>query len=164
MHSRRSLTFFTAAVVIMKKRILADINVVPYVDVMLVLLVIFMITTPILTQSIHVDLPEQEGKTIYTEADLPLILTIDKDSHYYLQNATVSPQTALPLSSVLTEVAAEVKLSQKNNKPKQVLLKGDKGVHYGDVVKVMAKLNQLGVTELGLLTTPKFNEQLKGQA
>ena len=128
-----------------KRRIDANINVVPYIDVMLVLLVIFMVATPIINQSILVSLPQEQGKPIKSSKELPLIIT---------QNGTNEADTPYKESEVIARVAAETRLGQQKNQKKSTLLKIDKDVNYGKVVHIMAKLKQAGVDKVGLLTSP----------
>ena len=137
-----------------KRRIDANINVVPYIDVMLVLLVIFMVATPIINQSILVSLPQEKGKPIKSSKELPLIITLNKMGNYYLQNGTNEADTPYKESEVIARVAAETRLGQQKNQKKSTLLKIDKDVNYGKVVHIMAKLKQAGVDKVGLLTSP----------
>ena len=133
-----------------RKRPIASINIVPYIDVMLVLLAIFMITTPLLTQGVKVKLPSTHAKIIDTKKGLPLIVSIDLAGHYYLN----TDFTNIPLNAqqLAVRVEAELEIAKRNNKHRQVLVKGDKAVVYGKVVQVMTLLQKSGVTEVGLMT------------
>lgn len=129
----------------------AEINVVPYIDVMLVLLVIFMITAPMLTQGVSVDLPTALGESIKSSDKEPIIVSINKDGQYFL-NINSNPTQPITTKNLMVRIAAELALANKDSKDLPVLVKGDKGVAYGSVVEVMGFLKQAGATQVGLLT------------
>ena len=133
------------------RRSMAEINVVPYIDVMLVLLVIFMITAPLLTQGVKVSMPEADAKAIAPQSGLPIIVTVDQRGRYYLN---VMRDPAVPVSSVrlARRVAAEVALAKQRGQSRAVLVRGDLKVGYGKVVQAMVLLQQAGVSEVGLMT------------
>ena len=133
------------------RRALSEINVVPYIDVMLVLLVIFMITAPLLTQGVNVKLPQAKAKAIATRKQVSMIVTVDKEGRYYVN---VSPTPSVPLTSeqLVTLVAAEEQVAKESNKTRPVYVKGDTQATYGEVVKVMSFLQKAGVSGVGLLT------------
>lgn len=131
-----------------RRRPMAEINVVPYIDVTLVLLIIFMITAPLLQNGVDVTLPEADAKPVVTEETPPLVVTVDANGDLYLN--LDQPQQALSVKSILVKVAAVLK-----HKPETpVLVAGDEKVPYGQVVTIMAALKQAGVTQVGLLTRP----------
>ncbi|ADJ27110.1 protein TolR [Nitrosococcus watsonii] len=138
-----------------RRRLLAEINVVPYIDVMLVLLVIFMITAPMLTQGVKVDLPQAASKPVKPpEDEPPLLINVDVQGRYYINagKAPRQPVTADKLLEVVTLV-----LRHKPDTP--ILIGGDRQVSYGAVVKVMALLQQAGAPHIGLITeTPSRQE------
>jgi biopolymer transport protein TolR len=134
-----------------RKRALADINIVPYIDVMLVLLVIFMIATPLLTQGVKVDLPHTKAAPIKTEQQIPLIVTVDAEGHYFL-NTDNDSQTELTAQQLAIRVAAEIAIAKQSGQERQVLVKGDQAVNYGKVVQAMAVLQKAGVPRVGLMT------------
>lgn len=136
-----------------QRRSLADINVVPYIDVMLVLLVIFMITTPLLTQGVDVHLPQAATKIIKTEDQIPLIITVDRKGNYYL-NISATPSAPMTPEQIAVSVAAQLQLAKQQGKQKQVYVKGDTDVDYGKVVTAMALLQQAGAGDIGLMTQP----------
>lgn len=136
-----------------KRKPLAEINVVPYIDVMLVLLVIFMITAPMLTQGVEVDLPKTAANAVETEDDIPLILSVDKKGRYFI-NSEGEGSTPLSMENVLVRVRAELQLAHLENKKKTLLVRGDKEVNYGRVVNLMAILKNAGVEKIGLMTKP----------
>ena len=133
---------------------LAEINVVPYIDVMLVLLVIFMITTPLLSQGVNVDLPHATSKPIATKKEEPIIVSIDAKGTYYL-NISATPDQAIDASDLTSQVMAALQATNHaGNEPRQVLVKGDQSVDYGKVMQAMVLLQQAGVSGVGLITQP----------
>lgn len=136
-----------------KKRPMIEINVVPYIDVMLVLLVIFMITTPILTQGVKVDLPKISSEKIPSEDSKPIVVTVDQQGKYFLNqgvSSTSSPVQPNDLSPIVLRLVKE-----SNGKP--VYVRGDENVDYGRVVKLMVLLQQSGVDKIGLVTENEKN-------
>ena len=127
---------------------MADINVVPYIDVMLVLLIIFMVTAPMLTQGIKIDLPKLDADVVQTEKDVePIIVSIDSNGAYYLEMSS-SAKKPLELNVMLEKVSAI--LLQKPTT--SVLVRGDKHVEYGAVVSLMSSLQEAGANGVGLIT------------
>lgn len=134
-----------------KKRLVSDINVVPYIDVMLVLLVIFMITTPLISQGVKINLPQAQSKPLMSKDNVPIIVSIDRFGRYYL-NINSNAEKPIAINDLAIRVAAELELAQQENKVRQVLIKGDKDVDYGKVVQAMVLLQQAGVINVGLMT------------
>lgn len=135
-----------------RKRPMAEINVVPYIDVMLVLLVIFMITAPLLTQGVKVELPKADAEAVESANDEPLIVTVDAAGNYHLN---IGEGTRKGISA---EVLKKRVATVLRRKPKiQVLVRGDKDVNYGKVVRAMTLLKQAGVESVGLVTEPADN-------
>ena len=131
-----------------KRKPMSDINVVPYIDVMLVLLIIFMVTAPMLTQGIKIDLPKLESDVVQTEKnEEPVIVSIDSNGAYYLE-MTATAKKPLELNVVLEKVSAI--LTQKPRT--SVLVRGDKHVEYGSVVALMSALQTAGANGVGLIT------------
>jgi biopolymer transport protein TolR len=135
----------------LRKKPLAEINIVPYIDVMLVLLVIFMITTPLLSQGVTVDLPNAKANPIESQQQLPIIVTVDAAGNYYV-NTEGREEMPLNAQQLSVRVAAELQLAAQKNQTKQVLVRGDRAVSYGRVVQVMALLQKAGVPQVGLMT------------
>jgi biopolymer transport protein TolR len=131
-----------------KRRCIAEINVVPYVDVMLVLLVIFMVTAPLITQGVKVDLPTATTKPLPKEDEIPVVVTIDAQGSLYL-NIAMQPNSAMQADALLAEVGAALVRSPK----RQVVVRGDKHVNYDYVVQVMSLLQKAGVASVGLETS-----------
>ncbi len=132
-----------------KRKPLAEINVVPYIDVMLVLLVIFMVTAPLLMQGVKVDLPQAPSTPLDKKDEEPLIVSIKKDGSYYL-NLGKAQEKARPLKDIADTVAKV--LRQKPDTT--VLVWGDAKVEYGVVVGVMTVLQKAGAPSVGLVTDP----------
>ena len=132
-----------------KLRPMAEINVVPYIDVMLVLLVIFMITAPLLTQGVKVDLPEADARPIDEDAKRPLVLSVDKEGVFHLTYDDDRTQT-LDEEELSRQASAII----ANNPGIPVLVKGDRDVDYGRVVRAMVLLQNAGAPNIGLLTDP----------
>ncbi|HEY9037102.1 MAG TPA: protein TolR [Pseudomonadales bacterium] len=130
-----------------KVRPMAEINVVPYIDVMLVLLVIFMVTAPMLMQGVEVELPKAASKPLPNKDIEPLIVSVRPDGTYYI-NLGLEPDKAQPLDRVQAQVRAVIK-----NKPETpVLVWGDHKASYGLVVTLMSALEEAGVPDVGLVT------------
>lgn len=135
------------------RRRVTEINVVPYIDVMLVLLVIFMITTPLLSQGVKIDLPHAKAHTLSKAAQEPLIVSVDRQGLYYL-NIADRPTQAVAPQTLAIRIAAELRLAQEAGQARLVLVKGDRDVKYGQVVAAMVLLQQAGVKKVGLMTQP----------
>lgn len=130
-----------------KRRAVAEINVVPYIDVMLVLLIIFMITAPIVQQGIEVELPKVAANSLPPDQQEPIILTVSKTGEYYLN---VGDNLKKPVSDEVVVQRVALVLKQKPQIP--VLVRGDKDVNYGSVTTAMVLLQSAGVEKVGLMT------------
>lgn len=128
---------------------LAEINVVPYIDVMLVLLIIFMVTAPLLMQGVKVNLPQAPSVPLEDKDEEPIIVSIKQDGSYYL-NLGGEPESQRPLPEIIDTVAKV--LRQKPDTP--VLVWGDTKVEYGIVVSLMSDLQGAGAPSVGLVTDP----------
>jgi len=128
---------------------MGEINVVPYIDVMLVLLIIFMITAPLLTQGVKVDLPKAAAEPIEAQKLQPLVLSVDRAGRLYL-NVGNTPQAALDDDTAAARAAAV--LGKEPETP--VLVKADSAVPYGRVVQAMVLLQHAGARKLGFITEP----------
>lgn len=129
-----------------RRKLNAEINVVPYIDVMLVLLVIFMVTAPLLMQGVEVELPQAAAKPVVKADEEPLIVSIKPDGSLYLNVG--GNQQAI----VEDELFKKVAIIMRRNTEKPVVVWGDKRVPYGRVVEVMAGLQGAGVPNVGLAT------------
>ncbi|MBV8742746.1 MAG: protein TolR [Sinobacteraceae bacterium] len=131
------------------RRLMGEINVVPYIDVMLVLLIIFMITAPLLTQGVKVELPKAGAEPLKPENSLPLVLSIDRDGRVSL-NVGGDPKAILDPDAVLSRARNAL----QSNPERQVLVKADTHVEYGSVVRAMVILQQAGAKKVGFVTDP----------
>ena len=133
-----------------KKPLKSDMNVVPYIDVMLVLLVIFMVTAPMITSGIQVDLPQANGNPIESK-DAPAMVTLDQDGHYYLEykEHKGEPLTLEQLTAFLTTAQTN---ATAENKQLNVVIRGHDTRPYGDIIALMASLQDAGLSQVGLLT------------
>ncbi len=140
-----------------KRRPMAEINVVPYIDVMLVLLIIFMITAPLLNQGVQVDLPKAKAAAIANKAKEPIIVSVDKTGAFYL-NISATPETVMPSAILLEKVRAGLAQDQRDHATRSVLVKADASVNYGQVMQAMVLLQQAGAPSVGLITDPSQAE------
>ena len=133
-----------------KRRLMGEINVVPYIDVMLVLLIIFMITAPLLTQGIKVDLPKAAAEPLVVQRNQPpLVLSIDARGRFYL-NVGANPRQSIDDQTTL--IRATVALRRAPGR--SVLVNGDQAVSYGRLVQAMVLLQQAGASSVGFQTQP----------
>jgi len=132
-----------------KRKPMAEINVVPYIDVMLVLLIIFMITAPLIQQGVEIDLPQANAESVDDKDTPPLVVTVDSKGQYFLD---VGENTEQPISTETLQVRVAAVL--RNKPTTAVMIRGDKNVAYGEVVRAMTSLQAAGVPSIGLLTDP----------
>jgi biopolymer transport protein TolR len=121
-------------------RPLAEINVTPLVDVMLVLLIIFMVTAPLMTSGVDVDLPKTDAKPLNSDAQ-PLTVTINAEGHIYLQDSQVE----------IPDLVAKLQAVSQNNPERRIFVRGDRAVSYGLVMQVMGTITQGGFSKVALL-------------
>lgn len=127
-----------------KRKLMADINIVPYVDVMLVLLVIFMVTAPLLTQGVQVDLPQAKAEPLPHDQKPPIVVSVDVNGHLFLEQS----KTFIEPADLAIKVAAAIQVDPT----RAVLVRGDKNVDYGKVMGAMVLLKRAGVSKVGLMT------------
>ena len=125
-----------------RKRLMSEINVVPYIDVMLVLLVIFMITAPLLTQGVKVDLPQASAKPVPTQDRETLVVTLDRKANYYLDDRRMAPG----------ELAKKVAAILRARPQTPVVIRGDRSLAYGKMIEAMSLLQAAGASSVGLIT------------
>jgi biopolymer transport protein TolR len=130
-----------------KRKPVSEINVVPYIDVMLVLLIIFMITAPLVQQGVEIDLPQASANPLPPEQREPLVITVSKNGDLYL-NIGENSDKPLEEESLANRVAVVI----KNHPQTPVLVRGDKAVDYGRVTEAMVLLQAAGVEKVGLMT------------
>lgn len=126
---------------------MADINVVPYIDVMLVLLIIFMVTAPLLKQGVEIDLPQAPAAPLDINSPEPVVVTVDREGAFYL-NTSVTPETPLDEGTLI----AEVQQALVREKQRPVMVRGDKNGRYQNVVRALVLLQQAGIDSVGLVT------------
>ena len=133
-----------------KRKLMGEINVVPYIDVMLVLLVIFMVTAPLLTQGIEVDLPKAAAEPIQDVPNTtPLVVSVDKEGNLYINVCDDEDQ---PTSGA--EIVRRVGIAMRTQPDTPILVKADRAVPYGNVVGAMVLLQQGGAQNIGFVTDP----------
>jgi biopolymer transport protein TolR len=118
-----------------------EINVTPFVDVMLVLLIIFMVTAPLLTSGVPLELPEAKGQQLQANKD-PVTISVQKDGKVFIQETQVQ----------LSDIASKLKAIAKNGYDEPIFVRGDKGIDYGTVMRVMARIKQGGFNKVSLVT------------
>lgn len=129
-----------------KAQLMSDINVTPFVDVMLVLLIIFMVTAPLMATGIKVNLPESDVSQLDNKKeDEPLQILVDKKGNLYIQKSKVS----------YADLSAKLKEVTKENRQAHIFVKGDKDASYGDIVKAISAIHAAGFPKVGLVTQPK---------
>ena len=129
---------------------MADINVTPFVDVMLVLLIIFMVTAPMLVTGVPVELPESRANAL-EQPEEPIEIAIDQSGTTFIDGTLVAPSE---LPARLEEIAG----AQDAAKPRQIMLRGDTSISYGQMMRVMGELNRAGLNSVSLVTTGSSGE------
>jgi len=136
-----------------RRRPVSEINVVPYIDVMLVLLIIFMVTAPLISQGVKVELPKASAEPIQSDDNPPLIASVDVKGRYFLN---IGDQPDSPLDAA--DLAAIVQAQLEKTPTRPVVVKGDRNVAYNEVIQLMVLLQQAGVPSVGLMTDPLDNK------
>lgn len=124
-----------------KNNPISDINVTPLVDVMLVLLIVFMVTAPLLTVGVPIELPKTDAKQMSEESE-PLTITLDKEGNIYIQELEIP----------FAELGEKLEAIGMGNYDQKIYINGDKNINYEMLMKVMAKINSAGYTSIGLVT------------
>jgi biopolymer transport protein TolR len=127
-----------------RKKLMSEINVVPYIDVMLVLLVIFMVTAPLLTQGVKVELPQASANPVDTQDRELLVVTVDREGRYFLDDRRIGAE------ELQKKVAGILRVRPQT----PVAVRGDRHVAYGEVVAAMTLLQAAGAESVGLITEP----------
>jgi biopolymer transport protein TolR len=130
---------------------MAEINVTPLVDVMLVLLIIFMVTAPLLVSGVPIELPESRAKALSQKQE-PLDISIDKEGAVFIDGKPVK-------TSDLADALAPIAAAQDPEDPRQIMLRGDKEIGYGQMMRVMGELNRAGLNSVSLVTNGSENPQ-----
>lgn len=146
-----------------KKRgpLMAEINVVPYIDVMLVLLVIFMITAPLLSQGVKINLPQAQSKPLADKNDQAMIISVDAAGRYYL-NISANPEKPMSSDALVNQITVQLQTDRQQNKQRAILIKGDKDANYGKIMQAMVLLQSAGVDNVGLMTEAPTEPNQKG--
>lgn len=144
-----------------RRRVMNHINVVPFIDVMLVLLIVLMMTAPLLSQGIHVNLPQTQSETVSSGNTIPLIVSVDRQGQFYVNQAP-NPSTPMAAQHVVNFVAAKLQVAQQKHQDLPVYVKGDQHAHYGQVAQLMALLKRAGADQVGLLTHPVDSDSHSG--
>jgi biopolymer transport protein TolR len=132
-----------------RRKPMSEINVVPYIDVMLVLLVIFMITAPLLTQGVDVELPQADAEPLSQKNEEPVVVTVDSKGDFYID---VGEGRDRPVSA--EDLVGRVRSVLKYKPKTPIMVRGDAGVAYGRVVEAMVLLQSAGTPSVGLITEP----------
>ncbi len=123
-----------------RHRPMGEINVTPFVDVMLVLLIVFMVTAPLLTVGVPVDLPKTKAGQISADA-APLVVSLQADGQLYLQETPIDPETLIPRLSAISEANPDIR----------IFVRGDRTIAYGEVVQVMGRIQNAGFSRVALV-------------
>lgn len=126
-----------------RSRPVSEINVTPFVDVMLVLLIVFMVTAPLLTVAVPVDLPRTNAQTV-SEPEEPLVVTVTAEGTVFVQESPVAPENLIALLNAITDANPEVR----------IFVRGDQSVAYGRIMDVMGRLNTAGFRRVALVAQP----------
>lgn len=132
-----------------RRRMMSEINVVPYIDVMLVLLIIFMVTAPLITQGVRIELPQAPSEVLPPSDQEPVVVTVAADGRVFVDIGE-NPGDAIDAETLTRRIAAVMQFKPAT----EVLVEGDRNVDYGRVVEVMTLLKNAGVSGVGLITEP----------
>ena len=134
-----------------KRKPITEINLVPYIDVMLVLLLIFMITAPLLTQGVQVQLPSASEKPIPPQKSMPIIVSVNQQGQLFLNTSSTPDQPITP-QNLMSDVSSQITTAQTQHKEQDIFVKGDRDANYGFVMKEMVLLQKAGAVDVGLVT------------
>ena len=137
-----------------RRRAMSDINVVPYIDVMLVLLIIFMVTAPLLKQGVEVDLPQAPARSLDVEAPEPVVISVDREGRYFL-NVASNPDAPMGSDSLVEAV----RQARAQDAKRPVMVRGDKNGLYQNVISLLVLLQQADIESVGLVTEPGEERQ-----
>lgn len=134
-----------------KRKPISEINLVPYIDVMLVLLLIFMMTAPLLTQGVHVQLPSASAKVMPPAKAPPIIVSVNNHGVLFL-STSITPTQPISPQDLMSQVSSQLTNAQTAHKQLDVYVKGDRNASYGEVMKAMVLLQKAGASDVGLIT------------
>ena len=132
-----------------RKKLFNEVNVIPYIDVSLVLLLVFMISVPLIQQGVDVELPKANAKIIAAIEEVPIVVTIDADAKIFL-NLSDQPKQAMQPADLVAQVVALKRL----NPNLSVFVRGDRKTYYANILRIMAMLQTQGIDKVGLMTDP----------
>lgn len=135
------------------RRSMADINIVPYIDVMLVLLVIFMVTAPLLNQGVEVTLPKAPAHSLAVNDPEPIIISVNASGKIFL-NIMNRPDTSIDIPVMVDQV----KVARDQSTERPIMIKGDANTSYDNIVRVLASLQRANINSVGLVTNPEITE------
>ncbi len=133
-----------------RRKPVAEINVVPYIDVMLVLLIIFMVTAPLVTQGVKVDLPQANSEPLDEDSLSPIIASIDAQGQYFVSTGGEDSEEPMSATDVAVIVAAQLQINPQT----PVVVKADRNIAYNNVIELMVLLQRAGAPSVGLMTEP----------
>ena len=134
-----------------RRRPLSEINVVPYIDVMLVLVIILMITAPLLTQGVQVNLPQASAKALPPQKQMPIIVSVNQKGELFL-NTSKTPEQPMNAQDLMSSVSTQIQSAEAQKKEQDVFVKGDKDANYGKIMEAMVLLQKAGASNVGLIT------------
>jgi len=140
-----------------RSRPMSEMNLVPYIDVMLVLVVILMITAPLLTQGVHVQLPSASAKAL-PEKSAPIVVSVDQQGNMYL-NTSPTPAQMITPQNLMSDVSSQLQAAQTEHQTKEVYVKGDRNANYGEIMSAMVLLQKAGASDVGLITKSPPKQQ-----
>ena len=141
-----------------RRRPLSEINVVPYIDVMLVLVIILMITAPLLSQGVQVNLPQASAKALPPQKQEPIIVSVNQKGDLFL-NTSKTPEQPIVPQELMSSVSTQLQAAQATKKEQDVFVKGDKDANYGKIMEAMVLLQKAGATNVGLITQNPENNK-----
>ena len=134
-----------------RKRPISEMNVVPYIDVMLVLVIILMITAPLLTQGVQVNLPQAAAKALPPKKEEPIIVTVNQRGDLFL-NTSKTPDQPMTPQALMTTLSTQLAQAKSQNKTQEIFVKGDREANYGAIMSAMVLLQKAGADSVGLVT------------
>ncbi|HLB56706.1 MAG TPA: protein TolR [Coxiellaceae bacterium] len=143
-----------------RQKPISEINLVPYIDVMLVLLLIFMITAPLLTQGVQVQLPSASAKAMPPQKSMPIIVSVNNRGELFL-NTSATPDRPISPQELMSDVSSQLTTAQAQHKEQDVFVKGDRNANYGEVMKAMVLLQKAGANDVGLVTLSPSNNKMQ---
>lgn len=143
-----------------RRRPISEMNLVPYIDVMLVLVIILMITAPLLTQGVQVNLPQASAKALPPQKEMPIIVSVNQRGDLFL-NTSKTPEQPITPQDLMSSVSTQIQTALTAKKEQDVFVKGDRDANYGKIMEAMVLLQKAGAANVGLITkNPDNNSTL----